>query len=289
MKAIIFGVNGQDGYYLHQLLQENKIETIGVSRSGKWTTGDVSDKDFVFNLVERCKPNYIFNFAANSTTRHEVLFENHQTIGTGCLNILESVKRHSPHSKVFLSGSGLQFINKGEPINEEVPFEANNAYAVERIHSVYAARYYRKLGLKVYVGYFFNHDSPQRSSRHVSKMITEAIKRIKAGGVEVIEIGDLTTKKEWGFAGDIVEAIWTLVQQDNIYEAVLGTGEAYSIEDWVKECFQQVQLPWQHYIKSKDTFKAEYDILVSDPAKIKSLGWYPKTSFSQLATMMLNH
>src|SRR5687767_9836535 len=122
MKAIIFGINGQDGYYLHQLLEQNKIETVGVSRSGKWMLGDVSDKDLVFNIVKRYKPDYIFNLAANSTTRHDVLFENHKTIGTGCLNILESVKQHSPRSKVFLSGSGLQFVNKGNPINEEAPF-----------------------------------------------------------------------------------------------------------------------------------------------------------------------
>jgi GDPmannose 4,6-dehydratase len=216
------------------------------------------------------------------------LFENHETIGTGCLNILEAVKQHSPHSKVFLSGSGLQFLNTGIPINEETAFEANNAYAVERIHSVYAARYYRKLGLKVYVGYFFNHDSPFRSNRHVSKMITEAVQRIKAGSEEIIEIGDLTTKKEWGFAGDIVEAAWILVNQDELFEAVLGTGDAYSIEDWLIECFKQLQLSNHQYAASKNPFKSEYSILVSDPVKIKSLGWQPRVSFSQLAELMLN-
>jgi GDPmannose 4,6-dehydratase len=288
MNSLIFGANGQDGFYLNELLQKSGIQSIGISRNGNWLRGDVTDWKFVKSIIESEKPDYIFNFSANSTTRHDALFENHSIIGTGCLHILEAVKQYSPHTKVFLSGSALQFLNKGVPINEEMPFESNNAYAVERIHSVYAARYFRKLGLSVYVGYFFNHDSPLRSVKHVSKMITEAVKRIKSGSKEIIEIGDLNTKKEWGFAGDIVEAIWQQVNQETFYEAVIGTGEAYSIQQWVEECFKQMYLPWEPYIVAKPNFKSEFDILISNPARIKSLGWNPKTSFSQLASMMLN-
>jgi len=288
MTALIFGANGQDGHYLHELLQQKSIQSIGISRSGKWLKGDVIDGVFVKEIIKEKQPNYIFNLAANSTTRHDVLMENHQTIGTGCLHILDAAKEFSPHSKVFLSGSGLQFQNTGQPINEQTPFEANNAYAVERIHSVYAARYFRKIGLQVYIGYFFNHDSPLRSPRHVSKMITEAVKRIQSGSDETIEIGDLSTKKEWGFAGDIVEAVWQLVNQDKQFEAVLGTGEAFSIEEWLQECFSQIGTSWQPHVRLREGFTSEFERLVSDPTLIKSMGWQPKTSFSQLASMMLN-
>lgn len=287
MKALIFGANGQDGHYLHALLQQNGVQSTGISRHGAWLKGDVTDWRFVKEIIAEEKPDYIFNLAANSVTRHDVLLENHQTIGTGCLHILEAAKLASPASKIFLSGSGLQFVNTGVPIHEETPFAANNAYAVERIHSVYAARYFRTLGLKVYMGYFFNHDSPLRSSRHVAKMITEAVQRIKAGSDEQIWIGNRSTKKEWGFAGDIMEAVWQLVQQDQQFEAVLGTGEAFSIQEWVEECFRQAGLPWQPYIQTKEGFTAEFSTLVSDPHRIHSMGWRPKTSFSGLAAMML--
>src|SRR5258706_5661682 len=130
------------------------------------------------------QPKYIFHLAANSTTSHYALFDNHIAISTGTINILEAVKQVSPDTKVFLSGSGLQFVNKNIPIKETDEFEASSAYSVARIHSVYAARYYRSLGIKVYVGYFFNHESPRRTERHISKMIAEAVKRIAKGSTE---------------------------------------------------------------------------------------------------------
>jgi GDPmannose 4,6-dehydratase len=288
MTALIFGANGQDGYYLDKLLKIKGVRTIGISRSGSWVNGDITNWNFVKEIIEVEKPDYIFNFAANSTTRHDVLFENHHTISTGSLHVLEAARTAVPDCKIFLSGSGLQFENSGIPIDENTPFEGSNAYAVERIHSVYAARYFRQFGLPVYVGYFFNHDSPRRSERHVSKMITEAVKRIKSGSKEQIEIGNLSTRKEWGFAGDIVKAVWSLVNQETYYEAVLGTGEAFSIQNWIEECFRQVGLPWQPYIRQKEGFKPEFSTLVSDPYRIKTIGWQPETSFTQLATMMLN-
>ncbi|MFT3702318.1 MAG: GDP-mannose 4,6-dehydratase [Agriterribacter sp.] len=289
MTAIIFGANGQDGFYLSELLNRNNIDVISSSRKGSNVDGNVGDFGFVKNLIEKNKPDYIFHLAANSTTRHDVLFENHNTISTGTINILESVKLYSPHSKVFISGSGLQFMNEGLPIKETALFDARDAYSVSRIHSVYAARYYRHLGIKTYVGYFFNHDSPRRSPRHVSKMIAAAVKNIDRGNSEIIEIGDLTVRKEWGFAGDIVEAAWTLIQQDNVTEAVLGTGEGYSIQDYIEVCFKLIKKEWQEFVTPKPGFVAEYNQLVSNPETIFSLGWKPKTSFNDLATMMLTH
>lgn len=178
MRALIFGINGQDGYYLNQLLIANNIEVIGVSNFiDKWIRGDVSIFEFVEELIIKHKPEYIFHFAANSTTHHSALFDNHNAISTGTLNILECVKNYSPRSKVFLSGSAMQFKNEGLPIDEKTPFAASSPYSVARIQSVYAGRYYRDtFGLQVYVGYFFNHDNPLRIERHVNQKIAAAVK-----------------------------------------------------------------------------------------------------------------
>jgi GDPmannose 4,6-dehydratase len=287
MTAIIFGANGQDGYSLSALLQSKGLEVIAVSRNGTGVIADVADTAAVHHLIVTHQPAYIFHLAANSTTRHDVMFENHSTISTGTLNILESVKTASPHTKVFISGSALQFRNEGLPIKESDPFEARDAYSVSRIHSVYAARYYRMLGIKTYVGYFFNHDSPRRTSRHINKMIAEAVKKIAAGKDEIIEIGDLSVKKEWGFAGDIVESVWTLVQQDAVHEAVLGTGKAYSIQEYIQLCFEMIGKDWTRYVRSKEHFTSQYAQLVSRPDTIFCLGWQPKTSFEALTKMML--
>jgi GDPmannose 4,6-dehydratase len=287
MNAIIFGATGQDGYYLSLLLARHQVITIKVARKGSAINGSVSDRNLVNQLVKEHMPSYIFHFAANSTTSYDVLFENHESISTGTLNILDAVKLHSPETKVFLSGSGLQFLNTGEPINEQTIFDAPNPYSVSRIQSVYAARYFRTLNLQVYMGYFFNHESPRRTERHISKMIAEAVKRIGSGKEEIISIGDISTRKEWTYAGDVVEAIWLLVNQDDIYEAVIGSGSDYSIEDWIRECFKLIDKDWRNYVKAKTGFKAEYKTLVSDPKIIKSLGWKPEVDLQKLARLMV--
>src|SRR5688572_6867701 len=139
MKALIFGANGQDGFYLTQYLQQQHVEVIPVSRRGTAIQADVADGAAVQQLVGAHQPDYIFHLAANSTTRHDALFENHASISTGALNILEAVYKHSKGTKVFISGSALQFVNNGLPISENDPFEARDPYSVSRIQSVYAA------------------------------------------------------------------------------------------------------------------------------------------------------
>jgi len=287
MAAIIFGANGQDGYYLTQLLQQQDCKVIGVSRSDNFINTDITSFEAVQQLVAEHQPDYIFHLAANSTTRHNALFENHATITTGTLNILEAVKNVSPHTKVFISGSGLQFKNDNRPIKESDAFEARDAYSVSRIHSVYAARYYRRFGIKTYVGYFFNHDSPRRTERHMAKKIAVAVKHIANGNKELLTIGDISVIKEWTYAGDVVEGIWTLVQQDKIFEANIASGIGYSIEDWLRVCFDLIAKDWKQYVQIENNFTAEYKQLVADPSLIFSLGFKPKVSFEQLAQMML--
>lgn len=289
MKAIIFGITGQDGFYLNKLLKEKNIQVIGVSRNNPdYIQGDIGDFDFVNNLIKKHKPNYVFHFSANSTVSHDALFENHQAISTGTLNILESVKEYCPACKVFISGSALQFKNNGIPIDENTEFEASSPYALERIYSVYAARYFRdKFNIKAYVGYFFNHDSELRTVRHINKKITNTVNRIKNGSDEKLELGDLNAKKEFNYAVDIVEAVWLLVNQDKIFEAVIGSGKAYSIRDFVQYCFSKIGKDYKDYVVLKEGFVSDYDILVSNPALLNSIGYKPKTDFYKLADIML--
>lgn len=287
MKALIFGVNGQDGYYLSQLLHQRNFEVIGVSRKNAPVIGDVSNFKKTSYLIKKHMPHYIFHLAANSTTNHNSLFENHETISTGTLNVLESAKEFSPHSKIFISGSGLQFKNEGKPIKETDEFEARDPYSVSRIQSVYAARYYRSLNIKAYIGYFFNHESPRRTERHMSKKIAEAAKRISLGSNEKIEIGDISVIKEWTYAGDIVKGILKLVEQDDEYEANIGSGMGYSIEEWLALCFKLIKRDWAQHVIINESFIPDYKKLICDPSKLLSLGWHQEVDIEELAKMMM--
>ena len=216
-----------------------------------------------------------------------MLLENHAVISTGTLNILESARLHAPQARIFLPGSGVQFKNLGLPISEHDAFEASSPYALARIHSVYAGRYYRSLGLRVYAGYLFHHESPLRRHSHVSRMIAEAARRIANGSDEVIEIGDVSVEKEWTFAGDVVEGMFSLVNQDQVFEATIGSGTTHSIRNWLDACFGMIGRDWRAHVKLRDDYAPEYRRLVSDPATMHELGWRPKTGFEALARLMM--
>jgi GDPmannose 4,6-dehydratase len=286
-KALVFGANGQDGFYLSKILENKKIEAVGISRSGNGIKVDISDYSAVEHLVKKHKPTYIYHLAANSTTKHDALFENHQTISTGTLNILESVYKFSPETRVFISGSGVQFKNTGNPIRETDEFEASSPYSVSRIQSVYAARYYRSLGVKTFVGYLFHHESPLRKPHHVSKMIAEAVKRIKNGSEKKIEIGSLSVEKEWTFAGDVANAMMMMMEQEKVTEATIGSGITHTIKEWIEVCFRIIGKDWQLYVVEKEKFKSEYAKLVSDPKTIRSIGWEAKVGIAELAEKMM--
>lgn len=288
VSALIFGSAGQDGYYLSQLCRTQDIEPIGISRSSAQHPGDVSNYEQVEALVRLHQPDFVFHLAANSTTRHTALFENHATIVTGTLNILEAVRLHCPQAKVFVTGSGVQFVNRGLPISEKDAFQPGSAYAVARIQSVYAARYFRSLGIRTYVGYLFHHESPLRKDNHVSQMIVRAVQRIAAGSNEKLTIGDMSVAKEWTFAGDVAAAILALVQQDLVTEATIGSGQAHTIEEWLQLCFAGVGRQWQDHVELRTGFTPEYSTLVSDPATIQAIGWQPAVGFEALAQMMLS-
>ena len=289
MKAIIFGANGQDGYYLSEACRKRQIEVVGMSRSGPWLHGDVACSEMVEKLIRNHQPDMIFHLAATSTTKHDAIYENHATIGTGTVNILESVKRWSPNSKIFITGSGVQFLNNGQPISETYPFDHRSSYAAVRNYSVYLSRYFRDMGIRAYVGYLFHHESPLRGPQHVSQKIAQAARRIAEGSEEIIELGDISVSKEWTFAEDVAEGIMALIEQDQVFEATIGSGRVHSIEDWLAECFELIDKDWRQYVKLKRDFKAEYKVLVSNPATINSLGWSATTTISELAKIMLNY
>ena len=289
MKTLIFGISGQDGFFLKELCIREGLEVIGVSRSeGDWIRGDVSDLKLVEGLIRAEKPDYVFHLAAHSSIAHGTLFENHETIATGTLNILESCFRYTRETKIFLSGSALQFDNKGQPIRESDPFVASSPYVIARNYSVDAGRYFRSIGVQVYVGYFFHHDSPLRTEHHINQKVVRAAQRIAQGSREVLELGNLGVKKEFNYAGDCMEAVWLLVNQNDIYEALIGSGMAFWIEDWVASCFKFIHKDWKDFVVVKPGFVPEFTTLVSNPERITSLGWNPKVNFDELVNMMMN-
>ncbi|MDP9175053.1 MAG: GDP-mannose 4,6-dehydratase [Planctomycetota bacterium] len=287
MKAIIFGANGQDGHYLVRLFLERGIEPIGVSRSGDFVRGDVADFALVEKLVREHSPAYVLQMAAASTTSHDALFENHAAIATGAINVLEAVKRHAPAARVFIPGSGVQFVNIGKPIKETDPFEASSPYSIARIQSVYAARYYRSLGIRTFVGYLFHHESPLRKPHHVSMKVVQAARRIAGGSKEILELGDISVRKEWAFAGDIVEGMLALMEQDQASEAMIGSGIVHSIEDWLEAVFGLLGLEWREHVRTQAGFQPEYKALVSDTSVMHGLGWRVKLGLKELARLML--
>jgi GDPmannose 4,6-dehydratase len=288
MRALIFGANGQDGHYLSEACRKQNIEVVGVSRSGPGNRGDIASPEFVEKSIRSLRPDMIFHLAATSTTKHEAIYDNHAAIGTGSLNILEAVRRWSPDSKVFITGSGLQFVNHGQPISETDPFDHKSSYAAVRNYSVFLSRYFRTLGLKTYVGYLFHHESPLRGEQHVCQKIVQAVKRINSGSKEILELGDISVKKEWTFAENIAEGMITFIEQDKVFETTIGSGLAYSIEDWLNECFTLINKDWRRYVSVNKNFKSEYQVLVSNPATINALGWRATTSLDELAKVMLN-
>jgi len=216
-----------------------------------------------------------------------LLFEHRDTISTGSLNILESAWLYAKEAKVFITGSGLQFVNAGSPIKEIDPFHAADSYSLARIHAVYTARYFLGKGLKTYVGYLFHHDSPLRKGIHLNRKIVDAVKAIRKGANPGLLIADVSVEKEYGFAGDIAEGIWHLVNQDTVSEACIGTGKAYTIQKWLELCFDFINKNWKDYVVADRNFVPEFRRLISNPGTMNRIGWQAKATIEELASMML--
>jgi len=287
MNAIIFGASGQDGHYLARILKREGLEVAAVSRHSPGLQLDVSDALGVRNIVRKLKPKYIFHLAATSTISHDALWSNHASIASGTLAILDAVAHEHPLAKVFIAGSALQFVNRGEPIDESAELDYSNPYSLARNHSLYASRYFRSRGLKVYFGFLFHHDSPFRSSQHLSMRIAEAAAQAASGSKTNLKIGDIEARKEFNFAGDITEAIWSLISQDSVFESVIGSGICHPITEWIRLCYRHVGLDWTKHVQIDPSFQSTYQRIVSNPAKIYGLNWRPRTSLNELTEIIM--
>jgi len=291
MIALIFGSSGQDGILLKKLLNKKNIKVYTSSRHSGDFPGNISDYDFVFNIIRKISPNFIFNFAAISKISHEFIMDNFKAITNGSLNILESVLRLCPNSKVFLAGSAYQF-KPGLSINEKSRFDYSNPYNLNRIFSVNLARYYReKFNLKIYIGYLFHHDSEFRKENHITIKISNYAKLVKNSNnkLDKLIIKNLDYLKEFNYAGDVVKAIWILINQTNEMEAVIGSGKSHTIKEWCRAVFKVLKLDWNKYvIESEQRDIKNNNYYVSDPTLIKSLGWKPEYDLEDLAIKILN-
>jgi GDPmannose 4,6-dehydratase len=278
--AIITGSNGQDGWYLHQLLKREGVDAVLVPRA---SGVDLSDFNEVVDLVLNTRPDYIFHLAARSTIDHTAACSNHNVIANGTFNLLETVQKWRPECKVFLAGSAYQFKNEDKPISETDSWDTTSVYCAARGYSKLLADAYRAQGLAVYFGYFFHHESPRRGANHISQRIASA-----ARNREPIEIGDPNVVKEWTFAGDTVEAVWSLVNQDTIFEANIGTGIGNSIAEFAEACYLSMGLEWRDYVKPIEGYVAPYRSLTCNPDRILSTGWKPRYRLYELAQQMVN-
>lgn len=277
-QAIVTGSNGQDGYYLLEILRRNHIEPVVVPRASGI---DLSNADVVLDLVQSVRPAYVFHLAAHSTVNHVLAIPNHATIATGALTLLEAVRQVVPTCRVFLPGSAYQFKNYGAPIHENDSRESKSIYCAAREYAYQMAKIYRDMGVAVYWGYLFHHESPRRSPAHISQKIAQAAKRR-----QMIEIGDPSVVKEWTWAGDTMEAAWMLVNQDRIWEANIGSGVGHSIADFARLCFFEKGLDWQQFVKENPAYESSFRSLTANPERIHSLGWSPRHDLQYLAHEM---
>ena len=287
--AIIFGGGGQDGYFLNKLLLSLNYQVTVFTFSGG-TIGsplDVSDFNRVETVLKKYRPEIIFHLAARSSTRHEFILENHRAIVDGAVAILEAVDRHIPNSKVFIASSALVFKNEGLAITESNELITDTAYALARVEALHVARYYRKRGRKVYVGYLFNHESPMRPINSVVREVTRGIVDIHYGLKKTLSVGNSSVVKEWMWAGDAVAAIITLVCQDDIFEACIGDGIGKTVHDYAISCCNVLGILPEQNVIEVSSYEAEYAVLVSGSSIISSLGWIPKLNMEMVAKKMI--
>lgn len=287
MNALIFGSSGQDGFYLKNLLVKCKLNVTCVSRSSGDILGDISNKKFVHDIISKTKPDYIFHLAALSNVNHKYIYENFNSISLGTLNILESIVLEKLDSRVFICGSAYQFKITGNSIDENTEFNPSNPYSISRINSVYLARYYReKFDLKIYIGYLFHHDSPLRSNKFINIKIINHARNISLKKCNnKLSINDINFIKEFNYAKEIVEAMWILVNQDKIFEVVIGSGIGYSIKDWIVICYEHYELSWKDHV-IVNNLQVKSKKIISSPKLINSLGWKHNTSIHKLAEIL---
>ena len=291
IRAVIFGGGGQDGVFLYNLLLSlgNEVRTFTHSGGEIGPALDIAEFNSVETIIREYRPDLVFHLAARSSTRHEFILENHRAIVDGALTVMESVDRHIPDSKVFLASSALVFKNKGAPITEDYELVTDTAYAMARVEALQIARYYRQRGRKVYVGFLFNHESPLRPPTCVARQIATNIVEIHRGLTNSLSIGNSGVIKEWTWAGDIVQAIVCLMNQQEIFEVCIGDGIGKTIKDYALACCEVLDISLSEFLVESADYKVEYSILVNGSSRMRSLGWAPQVDLNNLAKRMIEH
>ncbi len=310
-KALITGITGQDGSYLAELLLAKGYEVHGlVRRSSSFNTwridhireklqlhyGDLVDTSSLTRVLNLVGPDEIYNLAAQSHVK--VSFEMPEytgnTTGLGVLRLLDAVYELGlKKTRVYQAGSSEMYGKVVEtPQKETTPFHPRSPYGVAKVYGHWITVNYREsYSMHVSNGILFNHESPRRGENFVTRKITLGIAAIKKGKAKDLHLGNLDAKRDWGFAGDYVEAMWRMLQQDQADDYVVATGETWSVKDFLVEAFGYAGLDWEKYVVVDPKFfrPAEVDLLLGDPTKAKTkLGWKPAVDFKGLVKMMVD-
>lgn len=309
-KALITGINGQDGSYLAELLLEKGYEVHGIiRRSSAGNTrrinhildkitlhyGDLSDATGILMILKSVQPDEIYNLAAMSQVRisYDIPAYTGQITGLGFANLIEAVRLVVPNAKVYQASSSEMFGKVQEiPQKESTPFYPRSPYGCAKAYAYYLGRAYREgYGLKIYNGILFNHESPRRGEEFLSKKVVKAAVKIKKGLQNRLELGNLEAKRDIGYAKDYVYWIWKMMQ-GKPDDYVIATGETHSMQEFVEETFNYLGLNWKDYVVFDEKLKrpAEVDILQGDATKAKEkLGFKVETSFKDLIHLMIDY
>ncbi|MFN2177484.1 MAG: GDP-mannose 4,6-dehydratase [Anaerolineales bacterium] len=309
-RALIFGVNGQDGSYLAELLLELGYEVFGwipldvpvqmdnISHIVDRLTlieGSLKNKASLFESVEEIQPDIIYNFASPSSPYDswDSSIEVGDYAGLGAARLLEAVREIKPDSRYYQASSSELFGNPVEiPQNEKTPFRPRNPYGIAKLYAHWmTVRYRQQFGLFAISGILFNHESPRRGLNFVTRKIANTAVKIKLGMESELRLGDLDARRDWGFAKDYTEAIMLMMQQDSPEDYVIGTGITHSVREFCEIAFNHLGLDYREFVVSDKRFMrpTENKQLVADPSKARSnLNWKPKIEFDQLVTMMVD-
>jgi GDPmannose 4,6-dehydratase len=314
-KALITGITGQDGSYLAELLLNKGYAVHGlIRRASTFNTeridhlykdfhdpaarihlyyGDLSVSGQLTDLLHDIQPDEIYHLGAQSHVR--VSFDMPEytgdVTGLGTLRLLEAIRKTGIKTKFYQASSSEMFGAAPPPQNELTPFQPQSPYAAAKVYAYYIVRNYRD-AYKLFAcnGILFNHESPRRGETFVTRKVTRAATRIKLGLQDKLYLGNLDAKRDWGFAGDYVEAMWLMLQQEKPDDLVIATGETHSVKEFVEKVFRKLNLDYQkHVIIDPKYFRpTEVDVLLGDSSKAKNiLGWKPRVGFDQLIDMMI--
>jgi GDPmannose 4,6-dehydratase len=309
-KALITGITGQDGSYLAEFLLERGYEVIGMVRRTSTINfhrithiqekmilvpGDLLDEISLIHILEEHRPDEIYNLAAQSfvqTSWNQPVFTGEVT-ALGVTRLLDAIRLIDPKIRFYQASSSEMFGKVVEvPQRETTPFYPRSPYGVAKVYGHWITVNYREsYNLHATSGILFNHESPRRGLEFVTRKITHHVARIKLGLADEVRLGNLDSRRDWGFAGDYVKAMWRMLQQDSPDDFVIATNETHSVEEFLQEAFGYVNLDWRDYVVQDPRYMrpAEVDLLVGDASKAgKILGWEPTLTFAQLVHMMVD-